>query len=219
MEGDDRDRGGSSEPLLIATNAHGLGRYAALCQEADIVPIVEPEVLMEGDHSIERSEEVTREVLRAVFSELLDRRVALEGMVLKPNMVLPGCDCPERAGVEELAARTLTVLRQAVPAAVPGIAFLSSGQSDELASAHLGAINAAAAPWELTFSYGRALQATPLRIWAGEAGNVSAAQAAFTRRLRSTSEAQAGRYTPALEAGARHRLIRPASGLRRARRP
>jgi len=184
----------------ISTNAHALGRYAALCQEADIVPIVEPEVLMDGDHSIERSEEVTREVLRAVFAELLDQRVLLEGMVLKPNMVLAGYDCPKQAGVEEVAARTLRVLRQVVPAAVPGVAFLSGGQSDELASAHLSAINAAAAaPWQLTFSYGRALQATPLKIWAGEEGNASAAQTGFAHRVRCTGEARAGRYDPALE--------------------
>lgn len=156
---------GRPSRYCIATNAHALGRYAALCQEADIVPIVEPEVLMEGDHPIERSEEVTRDVLRAVFSELLDQGVALEGIVLKPNMVLAGYDCPEGAEVEEVAACTLRVLR----------------------------------PWQLTFSYGRALQATPLRIWAGQAGNASAAQAAFARRIRCTSEARAGRYTPALE--------------------
>ncbi len=190
---------GRPSRYCIATNAHALGRYAALCQEAEIVPIVEPEVLMDGDHPIERSEEVTREVLRAVFSELLDQRVLLEGMVLKPNMVLAGYDCAQGARVREVAARTLRVLRQVVPAAVPGIAFLSGGQSDELASAHLSAINEANAPWQLTFSYGRALQATPLTAWAGQAGNAAAAQAVFARRIHCTGEARAGRYTVALE--------------------
>ncbi len=190
---------GRPSRYCIATNAHALGRYAALCQEAEIVPIVEPEVLMDGEHSIERSEEVTREVLRAVFAELLDQRVLLEGMVLKPNMVLAGYGCSQPAGVEEVAARTLRVLREVVPAAVPGIAFLSGGQSDELASAHLNALNAEAAPWQLTFSYGRALQATPLKIWAGEAANTSAAQTGFAHRARCTAQARAGRYTPALE--------------------
>jgi fructose-bisphosphate aldolase, class I len=183
----------------LAANAHALGRYAALCQEAGIVPIVEPEVLMDGDHSIERSEEVTREVLRAVFAELLDQRVLLEGMVLKPNMIMAAYSSERQAGVEEVAARTLAVLREVVPAAVPGIAFLSGGQSDELASAHLNALNAGDAPWQLTFSYGRALQAVPLKIWAGEEGNVSAAQTAFAHRVHCTGEARAGRYSAALE--------------------
>lgn len=183
----------------MATNAHALARYAALCQEAEIVPIVEPEVLMVGEHSIERSEEVTREVLRNVFAELLDQRVLLEGIVLKPNMILAGYACPRQAGVEEVAERTLRVLHEVVPAAVPGVAFLSGGQSDKLASAHLNALNAAPAPWQLTFSYGRALQATPLKIWAGQERNVAAAQAAFALRARCTGEARAGRYSAALE--------------------
>ena len=182
----------------IAANARALGRYAALCQEADIVPIVEPEVLMDGHHSIERSEAVTSEVLRAVFAELLDQRVLLEGLVLKPNVIMAGYSCPRQAGVEAVAARTRAVLREVVPAAVPGIAFLSGGQSDELASAHLNALNAGDAPWQLTFSYGRALQAAPLRIWAGVQDNVSAAQTAFAHRVRCTGEARAGRYNPAL---------------------
>jgi fructose-bisphosphate aldolase class I len=190
---------GCPSDCCISTNAHALARYAALCQEAGIVPIVEPEVLMDGVHSIERSEEVTREVLRVVFAELLRQRVLLEGIVLKPNMVLAAYDCPRQAGVEEVAERTLTVLRQMVPAAVPGIAFLSGGQSDESASAHLSALNAAPAPWPLTFSYGRALQAAPLRIWAGQEGNASAAQDVFAHRVRCTSEARAGRYSAALE--------------------
>ncbi len=183
----------------IAANAHALGRYAALCQEADMVPIVEPEVLMDGNHSIESSEAVTREVLRAVFAELLDQRVLLEGIVLKPNMIMAGYGCERQAGVQAVAARTLAVLREVVPAAVPGIAFLSGGQSDELASAHLNALNAGDAPWQLTFSYGRALQAVPLRIWAGEEDNVSIAQSAFAHRARCTAEARAGRYSTAVE--------------------
>ncbi len=183
----------------VAANAHALGRYAALCQEAGVVPIVEPEVLMQGAHSIARSEQITRDVLRAVFAELLDQRVALEAIVLKPNMVLAGYDCPQSAGIAEVAQRTLAVLSEVVPAAVPGISFLSGGQSDELASAHLNALNGAVAPWELTFSYGRALQATPLKIWAGDEGNAAAAQAAFAHRVRCTGEARAGRYRAALE--------------------
>ncbi len=184
----------------LATNAHALARYAALCQEAGIVPIVEPEVLMDGEHSIERSEEVTGEVLRAVFAELLDQGVALEGIVLKPNMVLSGYACPEQAGVQEVARLSLALLRRVVPAAVPGIAFLSGGQSDELASAHLSAINAlGAAPWELSFSYGRALQATPLQVWAGREDNFAAAQAAYAHRARCNGEARFGRYHAELE--------------------
>ena len=184
----------------IAANAHALARYAALCQEAGIVPIVEPEVLMDGAHSIERSEAVTAEVLRAVFAELLDQRVRLEGIVLKPNMVLSGYECPEQAGVDEVAARTLRLLRRVVPAAVPGIAFLSGGQSDESASAHLSAMNAlGGAPWELSFSYGRALQAAPLKAWGGEEANAEACQGAFAHRARCNGEARFGRYTDALE--------------------
>jgi fructose-bisphosphate aldolase class I len=184
----------------IATNAHALGRYAALCQEAGIVPIVEPEVLMDGPHSIDRSEEVTHAVLRAVFAELLDQRVLLEGIVLKPNMVLAGYDCERQAGVEEVAERTLTLLSHVAPAAVPGVAFLSGGQSDELASAHLNAMNALGdMPWELSFSYGRALQASPLTAWAGEEANARAAQAAFAHRVRCNGEARSGRYSAELE--------------------
>ncbi|MDQ6605085.1 MAG: fructose-bisphosphate aldolase class I [Actinomycetota bacterium] len=184
----------------IAANAHALGRYAALCQEAGIVPIVEPEVLMDGGHPIDRSEAVTTAVLRAVFAELLDQRVLLEGIVLKPNMVMSGYDCEQQAGVDEVAERTLTVLRRVVPAAVPGVAFLSGGQSDELASAHLSAMNARGeAPWELSFSYGRALQAAPLQAWAGEESNAQAAQAAFAHRARCNGEARFGRYSAELE--------------------
>ncbi len=184
----------------ISTSAHALARYAALCQEAGIVPIVEPEVMMDGDHSIDRSEQVTGETLRAVFTELLDQRVILEGIVLKPNMVLSGYDSPQPAGVEEVARRTLQLLSRVVPAAVPGIAFLSGGQSDELATAHLNAMNElGGVPWELTFSYGRALQASPLKAWGGEESNVVAAQAAFAHRARCNGKARFGRYTSELE--------------------
>jgi fructose-bisphosphate aldolase class I len=184
----------------IATNAHALGRYAALCQEAGIVPIVEPEVLMDGSHPIDRSEIVTGAVLRTVFAELLNQRVLLEGIILKPNMVLAGYGCAQQAGVEEVAERTLTMLCRVVPAAVPGVAFLSGGQSDELASAHLNAMNALGeVPWELSFSYGRALQAEPLRIWAGREANARDAQLAFAHRARCNGEARLGRYSAELE--------------------
>jgi fructose-bisphosphate aldolase class I len=183
---------GRSTPsrYCIAVNAHALARYAALCQEAGVVPIVEPEVLMDGDHTIDRCAEVTESALRAVIAELLDQRVRLEGLVLKPNMALAGKTCPRQPGVDEVAHRTLAVLRRTVPAAVPGIAFLSGGQSDELAVAHLAAINAAgAAPWELSFSYGRALQAAALEAWADEEDT---ARAVFAQRARSTAQARKG---------------------------
>jgi fructose-bisphosphate aldolase class I len=184
----------------IDVNAHALARYAALCQEAGIVPIVEPEVLMDGAHSMDRAEEVTLATLRSVFTALLDQRVALEGMILKPNMVLSGTDAPQQAGIDEVAARTLALFRQVVPAAVPGIAFLSGGQSDELASAHLSAMNAlGGVPWELSFSYGRALQATPLEAWGGEEAKEPDAQKAFAHRARCNGEARYGRYTEELE--------------------
>ena len=192
--------GGLPSRYAISANAHALGRYAALCQEAAIVPIVEPEVMMEGDHTIDRSEEATEATLRAVFAELLDQRVLLEGMVLKPNMVLSGYECSQQASVEEVADRTLALLRRVVPAAVPGIAFLSGGQSDELASAHLSAMNAVGgAPWELSFSYGRALQASPLSVWSGQEGNAAAAQSAFAHRALCNGEARSGRYIEELE--------------------
>ncbi len=191
---------GLPSPYCVDVNAHALARYAALCQEAAIVPIVEPEVLMDGDHTIDRAAEVTGATLRAVFDALHDQRVALEGIILKPNMVLSGTDCKEQAGVEDVASRTLTLLRQVVPAAVPGIAFLSGGQSDELASAHLSAMNAlGGVPWELSFSYGRALQATPLKAWGGTEANESSAQQAFAHRARCNGEARYGRYTRELE--------------------
>jgi fructose-bisphosphate aldolase, class I len=184
----------------IAANAHALGRYAALCQERGIVPIVEPEVLMEGDHTIDRSEQVTGSALHAVFAELFDQRVLFEGIVLKPNMVLSGYGCAEQAGVEEVAERTLALLRRVVPAAVPGVAFLSGGQGDELASTHLNAMNVlGGVPWELSFSYARALQAAPLKTWGGEESNVAAAQSAFRHRARCNGEARFGRYSEEVE--------------------
>src|SRR5690606_11958820 len=171
----------------VKANSHALARYAALCQEAGIVPIVEPEVLMDGkpgDHSIDRCAEVTEWVLKTVFAELHDARVLLEGMVLKPNMVIDGKNA-RKAGVDEVAEKTLRVLKRTVPAAVPGIAFLSGGQSDEEATAHLSAMNAAGPlPWNLTFSYGRALQASALSAWGGNPANVAAAQRAFAHRAR-----------------------------------
>ena len=191
---------GRPSPYCIATNAHALARYAALCQEAGIVPNVEPEVLMDGEHPLRRSEAVTEVVPRAVFSELLDQQVLLEGIVLKPNMVLAGYGAPTQAGVEEVAQRTLSLFRRVVPAAVPGIAFLSGGQSDQLGSAHLNAMNTlGGVPWELSFSYGRALHATPLKIWAGQDDNVLAAQSAFAHRARCNREARFGRYDETLE--------------------
>jgi fructose-bisphosphate aldolase class I len=191
---------GLPSDYCISANAHALGRYAALCQEAAIVPIVEPEVLMDGDHTIDRSEEVSEATLRAVFGELLDQRILLEGIVLKPNMVLSGYECSQQATVEEVAERTLALLRRVVPAAVPGIAFLSGGQSDELASAHLSAMNAiGGVPWELTFSYGRALQATPLSAWSGLEDNAEATQSAFAHRALCNGEARLGRYSEELE--------------------
>jgi fructose-bisphosphate aldolase class I len=184
----------------IEANAHALARYAGLCQEAGIVPIVEPEVLMEGQHPIGRSEEVTAAVLRTVFDRLAEQRVMLEGIVLKPNMLLAGYDCPEQVSVEEVAERTLACFRRVVPAAVPGIAFLSGGQSDERAAAHLSAMNAiGGVPWELTFSYGRALVAAPLRVWAGDTARIGDAQAAFLHRARCNAAARIGEYVASME--------------------
>lgn len=193
---------GEAEPsrYAIATNAHALGRYAALCQEAEIVPVVEPEVLMDGEHSIERSEQVTKVVLSAVFRELADQSVLLEGIVLKPNMVLSGYTCPQQATVEEVAQRTLAVMREVVPAAVPGIAFLSGGQDDELAAEHLNAINQLpGAPWQLSFSFGRALQAAALKVWSGQESSAPDAQLTFAHRVRCNGEARSGRYGAELE--------------------
>jgi fructose-bisphosphate aldolase class I len=184
----------------IMTNAHALARYAALCQEAGIVPIVEPEVLMDGDHDIDRCQVVTEWTLKTVFEQLYDQRVALEGMVLKPNMVISGKKARQRAGVEEVAEKTVKVLKACVPAAVPGIAFLSGGQSDEEATAHLDAMNKIGnLPWGLTFSYGRALQAAPQKTWAGKPENVAAAQRAFSHRAAMNSLAALGQWKQDLE--------------------
>jgi fructose-bisphosphate aldolase, class I len=182
------------------TNAHALARYAALSQEAGLVPIVEPEVLMDGDHTIETSYRVTTHTLRAVFTELHDQRVELEGMLLKPNMVLSGYDCPEQASPDQVAEQTLRSFRHVVPAAVPGIVFLSGGQSDEDATAHLNAMNARGPhPWELSFSYGRALQAPALKAWVGDVAKVEDAQKAFYRRAKFNSAARSGSYAPEME--------------------
>jgi fructose-bisphosphate aldolase, class I len=184
----------------IWTNAHALGRFAALSQEAGLVPIVEPEVLMDGDHTIERSFEATSRTLHAVFTELRDQRVQPEGILLKPNMVLSGYDCPEQASHEEVAHETLRCFTRHVPAAVPGIVFLSGGQSDEDATANLNAMNALGEPpWQLSFSYGRALQAPALKAWGGKAENVEAAQRAYYHRAKMNSAARTGMYAPEME--------------------
>jgi fructose-bisphosphate aldolase, class I len=184
----------------IKANAHALARYAALCQEQDIVPIVEPEVLMDGDHDIERCYSVTEWVLKSVYEELYYQRVALEGTVLKPNMVVPGKKSGKRAPVEQVAEMTVRVLRACVPPAVPGIAFLSGGQSDEEATAHLDAINRVGGlPWKVTFSYGRALQAAPQKAWSGRSENVAAAQRAFLHRARMNGLATLGEWKADLE--------------------
>jgi fructose-bisphosphate aldolase class I len=186
---------GPSAACLTA-NAHALARYAAISQEAGLVPIVEPEVLMDGDHTIDDCELVTEEALRTVFAELAVQEIELEGMLLKPNMVLSGTDCPEQAGVDEVARRTVRTLKRTVPAAVPGIVFLSGGQSDEVATEHLNAINklGETQPWKLSFSYGRALQAAPLKAWAGSADNLAAAQQAFLERAKANGAATLGTY-------------------------
>jgi fructose-bisphosphate aldolase class I len=184
----------------IKANAHALARYAALCQEEQIVPIVEPEVLMDGDHDIDRCYSATEYALKETFKELYYNRVALEGMVLKPNMAIPGKKSSRRASVEEIAEKTVRVLKACVPAAVPGIAFLSGGQSDEEATANLDAMNRLAPlPWKLTFSYGRALQAAPQKAWAGKAENVASAQRAFAHRARMNGLAALGQWKADLE--------------------
>ena len=186
----------------LEANAQALARYAALCQEAGIVPVVEPDVLMAGDHSLERCAEVTEDVLRAVFSQLYAQGVALEGMILKPSMVLPGLTNPAQHPVDEVADATVTCLLRAVPAALPGIAFLSGGQPAELASARLNAMNAryrARLPWALAFSFARAIQQPALEIWRGEEANVSAAQHALAHRARCNRAARRGAYTAAME--------------------
>jgi len=188
----------------ISANAHALARYAALCQDADVVPIVEPEVLMDGDHGIDRCEEVTRLTLTAVFAQLGVAGIDLAGMVLKPNMVTPGTMATERASAKEIATRTVSVLKACVPSAVAGIAFLSGGQADEEATANLNAINAVGhTPWPLTFSYGRALQAAPQKAWSGKSANVASAQQAFAHRAEMNSLASLGTWTAALEGSGR----------------
>jgi fructose-bisphosphate aldolase, class I len=184
----------------VWTNAHALARYAALCQEANIVPIVEPEVLMDGMHTIERAHHVTSRVLYALYTELFDQRVDIAGSLLKPNMVLSGYDAANRAGVDEVADWSLKCYYKHVPAAVPGIVFLSGGQSDEDATAHLNAMNAKGPhPWELSFSYGRALQAAAIKAWGGKPENVEAAQRAYYHRAKMNSAARTGTYAPELE--------------------
>lgn len=194
---------GIPSQVAIDANAHALARYAALCQEADIVPIVEPEVLMDGAHTIERCEAVTAATLQSVFGALFAHRVHLEGMVLKPNMVIAGKKCATQASAQQVAEATVRCLRQHVPAAVPGIAFLSGGQSEEAATAHLSLMNRlAATPWQLSFSYGRALQASTLDAWGGKPANVAAGQRAFLKRARLNGLARTGAYEPAMEKAA-----------------
>jgi fructose-bisphosphate aldolase class I len=184
----------------IWTNAHALARYAALCQEAGIVPIVEPEVLQDGTHTIERSAAVTSRVLAALYTELYDQRVDVAGTLLKPNMILSGYEASGRAGIQEVAEQSLHVYYKHVPAAVPGIVFLSGGQSDEDATAHLNAMNAMGPhPWELSFSYGRALQAPSLAAWGGKDENVEAGQRAYYHRAKMNSAARTGVYAPEME--------------------
>ena len=186
----------------IEANAEFLALYASLCQEAGLVPIVEPEVLMDGDHSMERCEEVTTDVLRIVFEKLSEQRVMLEGMLLKPNMVVPGLKCPHQESIEEVADATVRCLLRTVPAAVPGIAFLSGGQSGELAAARLSAMNArfqSGLPWALAFSFARAIQEPAMHIWHGEDANVPAAQQALLHRARCSKAARRGEYSAAME--------------------
>ena len=184
----------------VWVNAHALARYSALCQEAGLVPIVEPEVLQDGTHTIEESAKATGRVLLAVYQELHDQRVDFAGTLLKPNMVLSGYEADSRAGIDEVADATLEVLYKHVPAAVPGIVFLSGGQSDEDATAHLNAMNARGPhPWELSFSFGRALQAPALKAWRGDEANVQGAQEAFAHRARMNGLARSGEYSPELE--------------------
>ncbi|RUT95962.1 class I fructose-bisphosphate aldolase, partial [Mesorhizobium sp. M7A.T.Ca.TU.009.02.1.1] len=187
----------------IGSNAHALARYAALCQEAGIVPIVEPEVLMDGAHDIDTCYEISKAILLKLYSELYAARVVLEGTILKPNMVLAGRKSGKVSGPEEVAEKTIKLFRETVPAAVPGIAFLSGGQEDEEATANLNAINAIGPhPWKLTFSYGRALQAAPQKAWSGKASNVAAGQAAFTHRAHMNHLAALGKWKASLEQAA-----------------
>jgi fructose-bisphosphate aldolase class I len=188
-------------PACVTANAQALARYAALCQEQSVVPIVEPEVLMEGPHDLDRSEEVTGSVLRAVFNALADQRVRLEGMLLKPNMVIPGMACARQATADEVARATVRCLRRHVPAAVPGIVFLSGGQDHLAATAHLSAINRIEAPlpWKVSFSYGRALQDEALRAWLGRDDHLREGQQAFFHRAKCDSAAALGRYSDSME--------------------
>jgi fructose-bisphosphate aldolase class I len=186
----------------IGANAQALARYAALCQEAGLVPVVEPEVLMDGNHTLEQCFEITEKVLREVFCQLYTQRVMLEGMILKPNMVLPGSTCPKQEAVEEVADATVNCLLRAVPAAVPAIAFLSGGQSPELASARLNEMNVrfkSRLPWALAFSFARAIQQPALELWKGQEANVLAAQQALVHRARCNQAARRGEYSAAME--------------------
>jgi fructose-bisphosphate aldolase, class I len=191
---------GIPSPACIKANAHALARYSAICQEASIVPIVEPEVLLDGDHTVEQSESVHQDTLAALFHELERQDVSLEHVILKASMVVSGKENARQAGVPEVAERTLRVLKRTVPAALPGVVFLSGGQADENATAHLDAMNRlGGAPWPLTFSYSRALQAVALKAWRGSPANVAAAQKAFHHRARMNSFAAKGQWTPKLE--------------------
>jgi len=184
----------------IDANAHALARYAALCLEGDLVPIVEPEVLMDGSHTLERCHEVTERTLRSLFNALYEQRVELTEVILKPNMVLSGASCATQANVAEVAEATLECFRNAVPAEIPGIVFLSGGQSDKKATAHLSKMNElGGGPWELSFSYGRALQAAPLKAWSGKDANIKAAQKAYLHRAKCNSAARTGSYNDAME--------------------
>lgn len=197
--------GGRSIPShnCINANAHALARYAALAQEADIVPIVEPEVLMDGPHDIDTCFMYTEWALKELYQQLYYANVHLEGTILKPNMIVSGTECKIQAGIEEVAEKTVTCLKRCVPSAVPGICFLSGGQSDEDATAHLSAMNAMFdCPWKLSFSYGRALQAAPLKEWGGKAENEAAAQAAFSHRAKMNSLAATGQWNTGLEKAA-----------------
>jgi len=197
---------GMPSRAAIEANANALARYAALCQEAGLVPVVEPEALMEGEHTLDRCCEVTEEVLRAVFSQLYTQGVMLEGMILKPNMVLPGSTCPKQESVDEVADATVRCLLRSVPAAVPGIAFLSGGQSAELASARLNAMNArfrSGMPWALAFSFARAIQQPALEIWRGQEAHVLAAQQALYHRAQCNRAARRGEYNAAMEENGR----------------
>ncbi len=194
---------GIPTPFALAANAHALARYAALCQEASIVPIVEPEVLMDGDHTLARCEEVTDATLERVFDELFRHRVRLEGMVLKPNMVIAGKKCGSQSTAQQVAEATVRCLQRRVPSAVPGIAFLSGGQSEAEATLHLSLMNRIGGlPWQLSFSYGRALQQSTLDAWKGKPGNVAAAQKVFLKRARLNGMARDGRYESAMEQAA-----------------